>query len=48
MLPFKKLTAWRKQFSKRGFTMEKVRNMLANGRREAFTHPEKGVTFTRI
>lgn len=48
MLPFKKLTAWRKQFGKRGFTMEKVRNMLANGRREAFTHPEKGVTFTRI
>jgi hypothetical protein len=48
MLPFKKLTAWRKQFSKRGFTMDKVRSMLANGRREAFTHPEKGVTFTRI
>ncbi|MBK7407968.1 MAG: hypothetical protein IPJ40_07740 [Saprospirales bacterium] len=48
MLPFKKLSAWRKQFCKRGFTMEKIKDMLANGRREAFTHPEKGVTYTRI
>lgn len=48
MLPFKKLSAWRKQFRKRGFTMEKIKDMLANGRREAFTHPEKGVTYTRI
>jgi len=48
LLPFKKLSAWRKQFSKRGFTMEKIRDMLASGRREAFTHPEKGVTYTKI
>lgn len=48
LLPFKKLSAWRKQFSKRGFTMEKIRDMLVSGRREAFTHPEKGVTYTKI
>ena len=48
LLPYKKLSAWRKQFSKRGFTIEKVRGLLANGRRVPFTHPEKGVTYTRI
>ena len=48
MLPFKKRSAWRKQFCKRGFTMDKTRNMLANGRRETFAHPKNGVTFTQI
>lgn len=48
LLPFKKLSTWRKQFSRRGFTMEKIMGILASGRREAFTHPEKGVTYTRI
>lgn len=48
LLPFKKLSTWQKQFRKRGFTMDKIRDMLANGRREPFTHPEKGVTYTRI
>lgn len=48
LLPFKKLSTWRQQFRKRGFTMGKVMDILANGRREAFTHPEKGVTFTKI
>lgn len=48
LLPYKKLSTWRKQFSKRGFTIEKVQDMLANGRRETFTHPDKGVTYTKI
>lgn len=48
LLPYKKLSTWRKQFGRRGFTMEKIRDMLANGRREAFTHPEKGLTYTKI
>ena len=48
LLPHKKLSAWRKQFRKRGFTMEKIKEMLAHGRRVPFTHPEKGVTYTKI
>ncbi|MCO6493036.1 MAG: hypothetical protein J5I98_31745 [Phaeodactylibacter sp.] len=48
LLPYKKLSAWRKQFRKRGFTVEKIKDMLANGRRVPFTHPEKGVTYTKI
>ncbi len=48
LLPYKKLSAWRKQFRKRGFTMEKIKDMLKNGRREPYTHPEKGVTYTKI
>ena len=28
--------------------MEKIRTMLANGRREAFAHPEKNVSYTKI
>lgn len=48
LLPFKKLKAWRKQFRKRGFTMDKIKDILKNGRREAFTHPEKGITYTKI
>ena len=48
LLPYKKLSAWRKQFRKRGFTMEKIKEMLAHGRRVPFTHPEKGVTYTKI
>jgi hypothetical protein len=47
-LAYKKLSKWRKQFRKRGFTMEKIKDMLVNGKREAFTHPQKGVTFTKI
>ena len=48
MLPFKQLSTWKKQFRKRGFTMDKIKGMLSNGRREPFTHPEKGVTYTKI
>jgi NADH:ubiquinone oxidoreductase subunit 3 (subunit A) len=48
LLPFKKLKAWRKQFRKRGFTVAKIKDILKNGRREAFTHPEKGITYTKI
>jgi len=48
LLPYKKLRAWRKQFRKRGFTMDKIKNILKNGRREAFTHPKKGLTYTKI
>jgi hypothetical protein len=48
MLPYKKFSTWKKQFQKRGFTMEKIRKMLTKGRRELYTHPEKGVTYTKI
>ncbi len=48
LLPHKKLSAWRKQFRKRGFTINKVKDMIINGRREPFTHPQKGVTLTKI
>jgi hypothetical protein len=48
LLPHKKLSAWRKQFRKRGFTVDKIKDMLRTGRREAFAHPEKGTTFTKI
>lgn len=48
LLPHKKLSTWRKQFRKRGFTMEKIRDMLINGRRETFTHPQKGISYTKI
>ena len=48
LLPYKKLSTWRKQFSRRGFTMGKVRDIIATGRREAYRHPEKGVTYTKI
>ncbi len=39
MLPFKKLTAWRKQFSKRGFTMDKVRRKKAWTRTTSMSAP---------
>lgn len=48
LLPHKKLSAWRRQFRKRGFTMEKVRDMLRTGRREVYTHPTKGNRYTKI
>jgi len=43
-LPYKKLSAWRKQLLKRGFTVAKVQEMLRSGRRELYVHPEKGHT----
>ncbi|WP_282774575.1 hypothetical protein [Phaeodactylibacter xiamenensis] len=48
LLPYKKLSAWRKQFRKRGFTIQKIKDMLKSGRREIFIHPEKGTRFTKI
>ncbi len=48
LLPYKKLSTWRKQFRKRGFTMEKIKHILQYGRREAYTHPEKAVPYTKI
>ena len=48
LLPYKKLSAWRKQFRKRGFTMKKIKGMLQNGRREVFMHPEKATAYTKI
>lgn len=48
LLPHKKLSAWRKQFRKRGFTIGKIKDMLRTGRREVFVHPEKGTIFTKI
>lgn len=48
LLTYKKLSAWRKRFRKRGFTMDKIKTMLQNGRREPFVNPKNGVTFTKI
>lgn len=48
LLPYKKLSTWRKQFRKRGFTMGKIKDMLAHGRRTLYRHPEKGTTYTKI
>jgi len=48
LLPYKKLSVWRKQFRKRGFTIEKIKDMLRDGRRELFVHPEKGTRYTKI
>ena len=49
MLPQKTLKVWRKQFRKRGFTVEKIQHMLKKGRRERFTHPQKpGTPKTKI
>ena len=48
LLPYKKLSAWRRQFRKRGFTIQKIKNMLKSGRREIFVHPEKGTRYTKI
>ena len=48
LLPYKKLSAWRKQFSKRGFTIQKIKDILRNGRREIHVHPEKGTAYTKI
>lgn len=48
LLPYKKLSTWRKQFRKRGFTVQKIKDMLKSGRREIFVHPEKGTRYTKI
>ena len=48
LLPHKKLSAWKRQFQRRGFTMDKIRNMLRTGRREVSPHPTKDLTYTRI
>ncbi len=48
LLPHKKLSTWRKQFQRRGFTMQKVRDMLRYGRREVHRHPGKSVSHTRV
>lgn len=48
LLPHKKLSAWKRQFQKRGFTMDKIRNMLRTGSREVSPHPTKDLTYTRI
>jgi hypothetical protein len=48
LLAGKKFKVWKRQFQRRGFTMAKVRHMLQHGRREPFTHPRKGTTFTKI
>lgn len=48
LLPHKKLSAWKKQFRKRGFTIEKIKDMLLHGRRETFLQPEKNISYTRI
>lgn len=48
LLPYKKLSAWRKQFRKRGFTIQKIKDMLKSGRREIYLHPEKGTRYTKI
>ena len=48
LLPYKKLSAWRQHFRKRGFTIQKIKNMLKSGRREIFVHPEKGTRYTKI
>ena len=48
LLPYKKLSAWRRQFRTRGFTVGKIKDMIRNGRRETFAHPEKKITYTRI
>jgi len=36
---FKKPAVWRKQFRKRGFTVDKVKDMLQSGNREFFIDP---------
>ncbi|MEN0005750.1 MAG: hypothetical protein AAF798_16500 [Bacteroidota bacterium] len=48
LLPYKKFSTWKRQFQKRGFTIEKVQSILKDGRREIFIHPEKGTRFTKI
>lgn len=46
---YKKLSAWKRQFRRRGFTIEKIRKMLQTGRREAFAHPKTPeITRTKI
>ena len=48
LLPYKKLSAWRRQFRRRGFTMGKVKELLRGGRREMYVDPEKGTRYTKI
>lgn len=48
MLSGKQLSKWRRQFSRRGFTVAKVRELLRGGARSPHTHPTKGTTYTKI
>ena len=48
MLPYKQLSKWTKQLSRRGFTLETIKELLKTGRRVPHTHPVKGTTYTRI
>jgi hypothetical protein len=47
LLGLKKLKRWVNQFKKRGFTVEKIREILKNGSRHSYVHPS-GSNFTRI
>jgi len=45
----KKLSDWKRQFRRRGFTIEKIKHMLRTGKREAFVHPKTpDITRTKI
>jgi hypothetical protein len=46
-LGLKKLNKWVQQFTKRGFTVDKVRATLETGTRATYSHPS-GSNFTRI
>lgn len=46
---YKKLGDWKRQFRRRGFTIEKIKDMLRTGRRETFAHPKTpNITRTKI
>lgn len=46
---YKKLSVWKRQFRRRGFTIEKIKKMLQTGRREKFAHPKTPeITRTKI
>lgn len=46
---YKKLSVWKRQFRRRGFTIEKIKKMLQTGRREYFAHPKTPeITRTKI
>ncbi len=46
---YKKLSDWKRQFRRRGFTIEKSKDMLRTGRRQVFAHHKtRDVTRTKI
>ena len=48
LLPHKKLRTWRRQFERRGFTVDKIEQMLRTGARAPHLHPTKGTQYTKI